>query len=108
MSRRNRIGKELARERAALVQAEAEYRAKRNRRLAIYGPILGVVLVGAVLTLVLSTHAFSSSSTPTANASSVKATSSASASASSTASPSASAKASASASATSSPSASKS
>lgn len=104
MSRRNRIGKELARERAALAQAEAEYRAKRNRRLAIYGPIVGVVLVGAVLTLVLTTHAFSSSSTPTARASTAKATSSAS----STVSPSASAKASASASATSSPSASKS
>jgi hypothetical protein len=104
MSRRNRIGKELARERAALEQAEAEYRAKRNRRLAIYGPIGGVVLVGAVLTLVLSTHAFSSSSTPAAKASTIKVTSSAS----STVSPSTSAKASASASATSSPSASKS
>lgn len=116
MSRRNRIGKELARERAALAQVEAEYRAKRNRRLKIYGPIGGVVLVGAVLALVLTTHAFSSASTPAAKASTIKvtspasstATATASSSASSTVSPSASAKASASASATSSPSASKS
>jgi len=117
MSRRNRIGKELARERAALAAAEAEDRAKRNRRLAIFGPIAGVVLIGAVVTLVLTTHAFSSASTPAAKASTIKITapasstatsSTATASASSTVSPSASAKASASASATSSPSASKS
>lgn len=106
MSRRNRIGKEIARQRAAIEQAEAEYRAKRNRRLAIYGPILGVIVVAGVVTLVLTTHAFSSASTPAAKASATKVSTSASA----TVSPSASAKASysPSASATASPSASKS
>jgi hypothetical protein len=112
MSRRNRIGKELARERAALAKVEAEYRAKRNKRLAIYGPIAGVVLVGAVLTLVF-THAFGSTGTPSAKSTaSVKASASASAttsaSASASSSTSSSAKASASSSATSSASASKS
>ena len=81
MSRRNQIGKELARQRAAVEKIEAEYRRKRNRRLAIYGPIAGVVLVGVVLALVF-THTFSSSSTPSTKATtSAKATASVSASA---------------------------
>lgn len=108
MSRRNRIGKELAKERAAIAKAEEEYRAKRNRRLAIYGPILGVVVVAAVVSLVLA-HPFSSNSTPAAKTSTTTSSSAtATASASASASAGASSSATASASATSSPSASKS
>ena len=53
MSRANRIGKELARQRAALASIEAEYRAARNRRLAVYGSSFGVVFLAVVLAIVV-------------------------------------------------------
>lgn len=53
MSRANRIGKELARQRAALAQVEAEYRFGRNRRMAVYGSTFGIVLLAVVLAIVV-------------------------------------------------------
>lgn len=53
MSRANRIGKELARQRAALAQVEAEYRFKRNRRMTVYGSTFGIVLLAVVLAIVV-------------------------------------------------------
>jgi protein-disulfide isomerase len=53
MSRANRIGKELARQRAALMRAEQERREARNRRTAVYGSSLGVVLLAIVLGIVV-------------------------------------------------------
>lgn len=53
MSRANRIGKELARQRAALAKAEAEYRFARNRRVAVYGSSFGIVLLAAVLAIIV-------------------------------------------------------
>jgi len=51
MSRANRIGKELARQRAALAQVEAEYRAARNRRTAVYGSTFGIVFLAVILAI---------------------------------------------------------
>ena len=53
MSRANRIGKELARQRAALAKAEAEYRYARNRRMTVYGSTFGIVLLAVVLAIVV-------------------------------------------------------
>ena len=53
MSRANRIGKELARQRAALAQVEAEYRASRNRRTAVYGSTFGIVFLAVILAIVV-------------------------------------------------------
>jgi protein-disulfide isomerase len=53
MSRANRIGKELARQRAAVAKIEAEYRSARNRRVAVYGSSFGVVLLAVVLAIVV-------------------------------------------------------
>ena len=53
MSRANRIGKELARQRAALARIEAEYRYARNRRLTVYGSTFGIVLLAVVLAIVV-------------------------------------------------------
>lgn len=53
MSRANRIGKELARQRAALAQAEAEYRFARNRRMAVYGSTFGIVLLAVVIAIIV-------------------------------------------------------
>jgi len=53
MSRANRIGKELARQRAALARAEQVRREARNRRTAVYGSSLGVVLIAIVLSIVI-------------------------------------------------------
>lgn len=53
MSRANRIGKELARQRAAIAQAEAAYRFARNRRLAVYGSSFGVVLLAVVVSIIV-------------------------------------------------------
>lgn len=53
MSRANRIGKELARQRAALMRAEQARREARNRRTAVYGSSLGVVLLAIVLSIVI-------------------------------------------------------
>ena len=65
MSRANRIGKELARQRAALVRAELARREARNRRTAVYGSSLGVVLLAIVLSIVV-TGAVQPSSPPSA------------------------------------------
>ena len=51
MSRSNRIGKELARQRAALAKVEAEYRFKRNRSLTVYGSTFGIVVLAVVLAI---------------------------------------------------------
>jgi len=53
MSRANRIGKELARQRAALAKVEAEYRYARNRRMTVYGSSFGIVLLAVVLAIVV-------------------------------------------------------
>ena len=53
MSRANRIGKELARQRAAVAQVEAEYRFARNRRAAVYGSTFGIVLLAVVLAIIV-------------------------------------------------------
>jgi protein-disulfide isomerase len=53
MSRANRIGKELARQRAALARIEAEQRSARNRRTAVYGSALGIVFLAVVLAVVV-------------------------------------------------------
>lgn len=63
MSRANRIGKELARQRAALMRAEQAQREVRNRRTAVYGSSLGVVLLAIVLSIVI-TGAVQPSSPP--------------------------------------------
>lgn len=65
MSRANRIGKELARQRAALAKVEAEYRAARSRRLAVYGSSFGVVFLAVVLAIVIN-QALVPSTPPTA------------------------------------------
>lgn len=49
MSRANRIGKELARQRAVVMRIEQARRQSRNRRTAVYGSSLGVVLLAIVL-----------------------------------------------------------
>ncbi len=51
MSRSNRIGKELARERAILMRAEQERRQTVKRRNAVYGSSFGVVLLAIVLSI---------------------------------------------------------
>jgi protein-disulfide isomerase len=51
MSRANRIGKELARQRAALAKVEAEYRFRRNRSLTVYGSTFGIVVLAIVLAI---------------------------------------------------------
>lgn len=53
MSRANRIGKELARQRAALAKVEAEYKVARNRRSAVYGSTFGIVLLAVILAIVV-------------------------------------------------------
>jgi protein-disulfide isomerase len=53
MSRANRIGKELARQRAAVAQVEAEYRFARNRRAAVYGSSFGIVVLAVVLAIIV-------------------------------------------------------
>jgi protein-disulfide isomerase len=53
MSKSNRIGKELARQRAALARIEAEYRTARNRRVTVYGSTFGIVLLAVVLAIVV-------------------------------------------------------
>jgi len=65
MSRANRIGKELARQRAAVAQAQAEYRFARNRRAAVYGSSFGIVLLAVVLAVVVN-HALVPSAPPLA------------------------------------------
>ena len=53
MSRANRIGKELARQRAALEKIESEQRFARNRRTAVYGSTFGIVLLAVVLAIIV-------------------------------------------------------
>jgi protein-disulfide isomerase len=53
MSRANRIGKELARQRAAVMRIEQARRDARNRRTAVYGSSLGVVLLAIVLSIIV-------------------------------------------------------
>jgi protein-disulfide isomerase len=53
MSKGNRVGKELARERAAILRAEQARRARRNRLYAIYGSVFGVIVIAVVIALVV-------------------------------------------------------
>jgi protein-disulfide isomerase len=70
MSRANRIGKELARQRAALAKVEAEYRFKRNRSLTVYGSTFGIVVLAVVLAIAVN-YSILPSSPPLAPASSI-------------------------------------
>jgi protein-disulfide isomerase len=53
MSKTNREGKALARERAAQLKLEQARRARRNRMLAVYGSTLGVLVVALVIALIV-------------------------------------------------------
>ena len=53
MSKSNRDGKALARERAAQLKIEQARRARRNRMLTVYGSTLGVLVVALVVALVV-------------------------------------------------------
>ncbi len=64
MSRANRIGKELARQRAALLRAEQERRKAGKRRTAVYGFSFGVVVL-AIVVGVFATAAAQPTLTPT-------------------------------------------
>ena len=64
MSKSNRLGKELARERAAIQRAEQVRRARRNRLYAVYGSVFGVIVIAVVIALVVQNA--SGPKTPTA------------------------------------------
>lgn len=64
MSKSNRLGKELARERAAILRAEQARRARRNRLYAVYGSVFGVIVIAVVIALVVQNA--SAPKTPTA------------------------------------------
>ncbi|MBS2962701.1 thioredoxin domain-containing protein [Actinocrinis puniceicyclus] len=49
MSKANKVGKELARQRAAQLRQEQARRARRNRLLAVYGSVLGVIVVAVAV-----------------------------------------------------------
>jgi protein-disulfide isomerase len=53
MSKANKLGKELARERAALLRAEQARRARRKRMYTVYGSVLGVLVIAVVVALVV-------------------------------------------------------
>ncbi len=53
MSKANKVGKELARERAAQMRLEQARRARRRRMLTVYGSALGVVIIAVVVALVV-------------------------------------------------------
>jgi protein-disulfide isomerase len=53
MSKANREGKEFARQRAAQLRLEQARRARRNRRFAVYGSVLGVLVIAVVVALVV-------------------------------------------------------
>jgi protein-disulfide isomerase len=62
MSKANRDGKALARERAAQMRLEQQRRARRNRLYAVYGAALGVVVIAVVVAFVV--HAVTAPKTP--------------------------------------------
>ena len=74
MSRSNRIGKELARQRAVLAKIEAEYRTARNRRVTVYGSSFGIIVLAVVLAIVVN-YAIVPSTAPLAPTASVSDTS---------------------------------
>ena len=53
MSKANRVGKELARERAAQLRLEQARRARRNRLYAVYGSVFGVLVIALVVALIV-------------------------------------------------------
>ena len=53
MSKANKVGKELARQRAAQLRAEQARRARRNRLYAVYGSALGVVVIALVVAFIV-------------------------------------------------------
>jgi protein-disulfide isomerase len=63
MSKANRVGKELARQRAAQLRAEQARRARRNRLYAVYGSALGVVVIAIVIAFIV--QSASAPKTPT-------------------------------------------
>ena len=64
MSKANRVGKELARERAAQLRAEQARRARRNRLFAVYGGALGVVAIAIAIAFIV--QSMNGPKTPTA------------------------------------------
>ena len=63
MSKANRVGKEIARERTALMRAEQARRARRKRLYAVYGSALGVVVIAIVVAFIV--QSASAPKTPT-------------------------------------------
>jgi protein-disulfide isomerase len=53
MSKSNREGKALARERAAQLKIEQARRARRNRMLTVYGSTLGILVIALIVALVV-------------------------------------------------------
>lgn len=49
MSKANRVGKELARQRAAELRLEQQRRARRNRLYAVYGSVAGVIVIAVAI-----------------------------------------------------------
>lgn len=49
MSKANRVGKELARQRAAELRLEQQRRARRNRLYAVYGSVVGVIVIAVAI-----------------------------------------------------------
>ena len=64
MSKANRVGKELARQRAAALRLEQQRRARRNRLYAIYGSVAAVIVVA--VGVALGVQAATGPKTPTA------------------------------------------
>ena len=64
MSKANRVGKELARQRAAELRLEQQRRARRNRLFAIYGSVVAVIAVAVGVAFAV--QAANAPKTPTA------------------------------------------
>ena len=64
MSKANRVGKELARQRAAQMRLEQQRRARRNRLYAVYGSVLGVIVIAVAVAF--GVQAATAPKTPTA------------------------------------------
>ncbi|HZU54421.1 MAG TPA: thioredoxin domain-containing protein [Actinocrinis sp.] len=64
MSKANRVGKELARQRAAELRLEQQRRARRNRLYAIYGSVVAVIAVAVGIAFAV--QAANAPKTPTA------------------------------------------
>jgi protein-disulfide isomerase len=63
MSKANKVGKELARQRAAQLRAEQARRSRRNRLYAVYGSALGIVAIAIAIAFIV--QSASAPKTPT-------------------------------------------